>query len=459
MALVLAATGLFVYLRLQAQLDKTIDQELQTRARALTREIRVGDVGLGEAARSALRERGDFGQVLTADGRLFDPGAQPSGPPVLGAAEVRTADARTSVFEQNGVPRLDHEPVRLLAMPISFEGHPLIVIVGSTLNDRNEALSNLETLLLIGGPVALILASLAAYATVAAALRPVEAMRRRAAGISAADSSQRLPLPAADDELRRLGETLNEMLARLHAAVERERAFVDDASHELRTPLALHKTELEVALRYAESPEELRAAIASAIEESDRLWRLAEDLLFMARADKGGLALNRQPVEVSTLFAGVEERMGPRVRAAGRALEVDGADALAVEADRDRIEQALGNLVENALRHGWGTIRLSARPGERGTELHVTDSGPGFPADFLPHAFERFRRADAARSEGGTGLGLAIVGEIAHAHGGRAEAENSPGGGADVWIELATPDGDGRSAPARDPGEQRSGLT
>src|SRR5439155_15349146 len=128
--------------------------------------------------------------------------------------------------------------------------------------------------------------------------RPVEATRRRATEISAAQTEQRLPVPPAQDELRRLGDTLNQMLDRLQAAVERERAFVDDASHELRTPLALHRTELELALRYGQDTTELRAAIASAIEEADRLSELAENLLVLARADKGRLAIDPEPVAV-----------------------------------------------------------------------------------------------------------------------------------------------------------------
>jgi two-component system, OmpR family, sensor kinase len=435
MALVLAATGLFVYLRLESQLTKTIDGDLADRARALTREIRVADVGLGEAARSDIRAHGSFAQVLNDRGALFDANSQPSGPPELDPAQVRAAREGSIYFEAPHVPKLGAHRARLLAMPIRFEAQPLIVVVSESLASRDDALANLRTLLLIGGPIALLLASLAAYATVAAALRPVEDMRQRAAKISSAEGDQRLPVPAADDELRRLGETLNEMLARLQASLERERAFVADASHELRTPLAMHKTELELALRYADDPQELRAAIASAIEESDHLWRLAEDLLFMARADKG-LVIDREPVTVATLFADVEERLAPRVRSANRSLAVKSPDGLAVNADRERIGMALRNLIDNALLHGTGEIRLSARSGKRGTELHVSDSGPGFRPDFLPHAFERFRRGDAARGEGGTGLGLAIVEAIARAHGGRAAARNRPEGGADVWIEL-----------------------
>jgi two-component system, OmpR family, sensor kinase len=437
MAVVLAATGLFLRLRLETSLDQSIDRDLRSRAAGLVREIRVGDKGLGEAARNALNHQGEnFAQVLTGSGRLFHPSGQPSVLPVLDQREVRQARVRTIVVEHPHVPGLGGEPVRLRASPIVFEKTPLIVVVGASLGDRDEALSSLTTLLLIGGPIALLLASLAAYGTVAAALRPVELMRERAAEISTAEAGERLPVAPAHDELHRLGETLNEMLDRLQAALERERAFVDDASHELRTPLALHKTELELALRYGESSEELRASIASAIEEADRLARLAEDLLLMARSDKGRLAIEAKPVEVGVLYANVSGKLGGRALEAGRKLGVDQPNGLMVQADRPRVEQALTNLVDNALRHGEGPIRLWAHSGADGVELHVSDTGPGFPPDLLQHAFDRFTRGDAARAEGGTGLGLAIVEAIASAHGGRAEAANSPNGGADVWIVL-----------------------
>jgi two-component system OmpR family sensor kinase len=438
MALVLGATGLFVYLRLEAQLDQTINRDLRSRATDIAALIRVSDRGLGEPARSGLKQREEsgFAQVLTPSGRLFDRSAQPIGHSVLDPAEVQEASAASTYVERPDAPGVRKGPVRVLSRPINFEGQPLIIVVGTSLADRNDALSNLATLLLIGGPVALLLASLAAYCTVAAALRPVEAMRGRAAEISDAEAEQRLPVPEAQDELHRLGETLNEMLDRLQAAVERERAFVDDASHELRTPLALHKTELELALRYAEGTEQLRAAIGSAIDESDRLSRLAEDLLVLARADKGRLSIDVQPLGVEGLFDGLRMRLGSTAREAGRSLTAEDADGLVIEGDRTRVEQALTNLVDNALRHGDGPIRLWAHPTDEGVELHVTDDGPGFPPDFLPHAFKRFRRVDAARAEGGTGLGLAIVEAIARAHRGRAGARNAPQGGADVWIEL-----------------------
>jgi signal transduction histidine kinase len=243
-------------------------------------------------------------------------------------------------------------------------------------------------------------------------------------------------VPPAKDELARLGETLNQMLGRLQTALERERSFVDDASHELRTPLAAHKTELELALRYGESKEEFREAIASAVEEADHLNQLAEDLLVLARAEKGQLSVDVRPTKVGPLFETIRERYEERVAEAGRRLVVGYADGISAPSDGVRVQQALTNLVENALRHGDGEIRLWARSDPGRIELHVSDSGTGFAPEFLNRAFERFSRGDTGRTTPGTGLGLAIVDEIARAHGGQAGAANLPEGGADVWIEL-----------------------
>jgi two-component system, OmpR family, sensor kinase len=438
MAVVLAATGLFLYLRLESDLNRSIDRDLESRSGQLIREVRVRDVGLGESARSIMGRRPeDFAQVLTKSGRLFDP-PQKTKHPALHPRQVAAARAGEITFERP--QRHGDSSERFLARPFQFETHSLIAVVGASLESRDEALSNLLTLLLIGGPAALLLASIAAYWTVRAAMRPVEAMRRRASEVSASGSGQRLPVPRAEDELRKLGVTLNEMLDRLQTALERERAFVDDASHELRTPLAAHKAELELALRYGATTAELRGAIASAIEEADRLAQLAESLLVIARSDKGELQLKLEPVALPDIFATVRDRLGARAERDSRPLVFDDGAPDAVEADRIRLEQALGNLVENALRYGEGTVRVWSQSAGGRLEIHVSDEGPGFPPDFLPHAFERFRQADTARSGDGTGLGLAIVKAIAEAHGGQVGARNSTGGGADVWIDLARAD-------------------
>jgi signal transduction histidine kinase len=226
------------------------------------------------------------------------------------------------------------------------------------------------------------------------------------------------------------------MLARLEEAFARERRFVSDASHELRTPLAILKGELELARRKGRSVQELEAALRAAAEETDRLVQLAEDLLVIARSDQGRLPIRTSDVRVRELLTIVRERFARRAADRQAELLVDGRDDLVAEADPRRLEQALGNLIDNALRYGGRRIQLAATAEGDTVELHVRDDGPGFPAGFIDSAFDRFTRADLARGRGGAGLGLAIVDAIARAHGGRAHARNRPEAGADVWLTL-----------------------
>jgi signal transduction histidine kinase len=225
------------------------------------------------------------------------------------------------------------------------------------------------------------------------------------------------------------------MLARIEEGLERERRFVADASHELRTPLALLKAELELGVARARSADELAETVRSAAATTDRLARLADDLLLLARAEQGSVPLRRAPVDVLDTLDGVARSFAVRADTERRRVVVAAAEPLVVTADRLRLEQAVGNLVENAFRHGAGGVTLDARRSDGFVELHVTDEGPGFPEPFLPHALERFSRADG-RSPDGSGLGLAIVETIARAHGGGARVANRPGGGADVAILL-----------------------
>ncbi len=448
MAILLVALGLFVYLRFRSHLDATIDQGLRSRADDVGLIVTQSDADLREGKR-LLPSRESFAQLLTPRGRIIDSTPGLGGAPLLSDAERAAAVRGQGLVDRGASPPALRDPVRLLARPIHAHGRDLVIVVGSATDDRADALRNLRTVLLIGGPVALILASLAGYGMAAAALRPVEAMRRRAAAISAAEPDERLPVPESRDELARLGLTLNSMLDRLATALERERTFVDDASHELRTPLAMHKTELELALRYGGSASELRAAIASAVEEADRLGQLAEDLLVVARSDKGRLALDLQPVDVRELLDAVRERFAQRAAEAGREIAVDAPSELRVDGDPLRLEQALTNLVDNALRHGRGEIRLRAAAAGEAVRLHVEDGGSGLPPEFVERAFERFTRADSGRAGGGSGLGLAIVAAIAQAHRGSCGAASRPGGGADVWIELpAAGPGGGSGVPA-----------
>jgi signal transduction histidine kinase len=437
MAVVLAGLGAFLYLRFEQEVTETVDQGLRASADKVAVLVREAGFGLQEGApEGALIEAEEsFAQVLGENGRILDATPLVGAEPLLGPDELERAGQETVFLDRPPPPGLDAR-VRLLATPVQVQDQLLVVVVGASLDDRDDALSTLRSQLLVGGPVVLVLTSLLGYLLAGAALHPVESMRRRAAEISAAAPGRRLPVPPARDEISRLGETLNEMLERLETALLRERRFVADASHELRTPLALLKAELELALRRSRSPRELEAAVRSAAEETDRLSQLAEDLLLLARADQGVLPLHVSELDAGELLDRVAGRFRRRASDARRAITVDTEPRLVIAGDSLRLEQALANLAENALRHGDGEIHLSAHRRGALIELHVLDRGPGFPSNFLPRAFERFSRADEARGRGGAGLGLALVEAVASAHGGSAGAANRDSGGADVWLSL-----------------------
>jgi two-component system OmpR family sensor kinase len=436
MAVVLALVGMLLYLQFRAHLDDTLNQGLRSRAGDVSALIQRNGSALDAPGRSVLVERGEsFAQILDAGGAVVDASPRLEHEPLLTPALLQRGLRRTFIFTRPNPFELA-EPARLLVTPVTARGRRLAVVVGAGADDRNSQLASLALLLVISGPIALLLASLAGYGVASAALRPVEAMRRKADEITEEDPGGRLPVGRADDEITRLGTTLNGMLARLERALDRERAFVADASHELRTPLAILKTEIELALRSGRTVDELRDALQSAAEETDRLTELAQALLVIARADRGKLPLAPGDIDSAQLLQAVSVRFDARVRASGRAILVEDAPPAHLTADARRLEQALDNLVENALRHGSGSIHLGAAVHNGMVELHVRDEGPGFPPEFIAQAFERFTRADPARGRGGSGLGLSIVQMIARAHGGDARAANESDGGARVTIEL-----------------------
>jgi len=433
-ALVLAATGVFVYVRFESEVDNTVDAGLRSRASELSAVVRQSGGRLEAGNQQLVGRTESFAEVLDPAGRVIDSSPAIGDKSLLEAGELEDAAAGPLFLDSGPLPGLD-EGSRLLAVPVSSAAGKRIVVVGASTEASDDAQGDLGQLLLLGLPFALILASIAGYGVATAALRPVEAMRARAEEISNAAPDERLPVPATRDEVARLGETLNEMLARLGDALERERAFVADAGHELRTPLAILRTELELALAQDRSPEELRAALASAAEETDRLTQLSEDLLTIAQTERGELPLRLEPLRLGAGFEAVERRFARRAAEAGRRIEVGEGGEIELDSDRLRVDQAVGTLVDNALRYGAGTITLAARRTGPDVEIHVTDEGEGFPPAFIDHAFERFSRAPGVR-DGGSGLGLAIVATVAEAHGGSAHAANRPLGGADVWLVM-----------------------
>ena len=462
MAVVLTGVSVVLYASFQSGLNSSLNDVLHARAADLTGLAqRVGMAGLATTSQPLPTSGSSFAQVVTPEGHVLAGSTGASSRALLTAGERRRA-AQSSFMVTRG------ERVRLLAEPL---GPGDVLVVGVSLAKRERTLGTISDGLMIGGPLALLLASLAAYTLAGRALRPVEAMRHRAARILPASVGKRLPVPRPNDEVRWLGQTLNEMLARLEDGLERERAFVADASHELRTPLAILKSELELALRGSHDVIALRAAIESAADETDRLIALANDLLVIASAEQGRLPVRTEELAVDELFANLAGRFAQRAaashagagashaiadssrasadvsrqgngdsrRAKGASeatFEISVPPGLRVRADRQRLEQALSNLVDNALRYGGRPVRLRAIAVDGVVELHVVDQGPGFPAPFVAHAFERFSRPEGDRSQPGNGLGLAIVEAIARAHGGHAEARNAADAGADVALVL-----------------------
>lgn len=436
MAFVLAATGWFLYMRVDTHLAAGLDRQLRLRAHDLT--LLVGEPGasLKVATGAPYVERGeDYAQLVARDGRVVDATNPLGTASLLSPEELRRARRESFFLDRGSVPGLD-EPSRMLVSSIPGNSRRLILIVGATRADRIETLGSLRNELLIVGPIALALATLAGYFLAGLSLRAVESMRRQAAAISSETPGERLPVPATGDEVERLGETLNEMLGRLESGLERERAFVADAGHELRTPLALLRTELELALHHAETPEELTNAVRAASEEADRLAQLADDLLLIAGTERGRLPLRLETLETSDLLGSIASRFEWRAQEAGRTVRVVAPQSFPVRGDRIRLEQALGNLCDNALRYGKGEVRLSAAQSNGLIELHVTDEGGGFPPELIERAFDRFARLDQVRARGGSGLGLSIVRAIAEAHGGSAQLANRNGSGADVWVSV-----------------------
>jgi signal transduction histidine kinase len=426
-AVVLAGMGTFVYLRVGDSLLESVDATLSSQADEAAFDVRRGDVrDLDVTGGTTLA------QVVDSRGHVLHSVPRGLGR-LLPVADVREASTGGRVRRSVSL-RAPQGDWRVLAIPNGPSDQ--VVLVARSLEPRDDSLARLLRQLLVATPFALLLAALAGYALAAAAMRPVEAMRRRAASVSAA-SPGRLPVPPSGDEIARLATTLNDMLARLEAAFEHERRFVADASHELRTPLALLRAEIEIALRRPRSAAELETTLRSAGEETERLSRLAEDLMLMARADRRPLPLRRETVAAESVLAAVAGRFAAAGEAAD-SIRVEDTDAL-LDADADRLVQAVTNLVDNSLAHGAGPVVLFAVERDDVVELHVADSGEGFDEAFLPRAFDRFSRADEARGRGGTGLGLSIVELIAGAHGGRARAANRPEGGADVWLAIPRP--------------------
>jgi two-component system OmpR family sensor kinase len=435
MALLLAAAGAFLYVRLGAELLRTIDSALLSEADAVAAGIGQQGAAFSGGPR-ATRGLAPVAQVLGPGGTVRESSSSVASAPLVPPGILPRI--RGPAFFDRQVPGI-RGTVRLVVVPQAGGQPHTWVVAGASLQSRDDVLSALLVLLLAGGPVTLAAASAAGWAVAGAALRPVERMRQEATAISVSDRGRRLPTPATHDEIARLGSTLNAMLDRLQAAFDRERRLVDDASHELRTPLAILKAELDLAQSRSRTAAELRAAVRSASEETDRLTTLAETLLVYSRIEGGQVPVHRQEARLDRILRDACSSLAARAESANVTVRADPHPVTAV-VDPVRIRQAVENMVGNALAHtppgGW--IRASATRQDSTVQLTVEDTGTGFDPGFIPRAFEPFARGAprTPQASQGAGLGLAIVQAIAHAHGGHATAENRAEGGARVTVVL-----------------------
>jgi len=455
---VITVAGLAFLGQLRASLNAALDATLQPRAAALARQVARAKTlplpGLGSDQQGNFSGADEVRQVLSPAGRVLSTSQAAGDRPLLTGGALRQAAGGSVTF----TTAIEGERERILAIRAHRGSRTVVVLAGASTDVADAAQARARMIILAAGPPAVAVAGLGAWLLTGAALRPVARMRRRLADITEDNSGARLPVPATGDEIASLAVTMNSLLDRLQRALARQRGFVADAGHELRTPLTALKGELELAARPGRSRQALAAAVSAAADDTDRLIRLAEDLLLLARAEEGAAFLHPQRIDVSDVLSAAVGGLAAQAEAREVTLCLDADRPLPAVADPDRLRQALDNLIHNAIRHspGGSAVEVTGHAGPRGSSLsaviEVCDHGPGFPPEFLPHAFERFSRADPGRSraDGGAGLGLAIVAFIAHAHGGRALADNRPQGGARVRIELPAGPVPGRTAETGD---------
>jgi hypothetical protein len=422
-ALVLLVCLLVLHEALDRQLDGALANDLSGRYDDLSAAVGARD----------LRAVADdpLAQLYAADGTVVAASRGFRDTRLLTPAQVEavTRQQTTSAELPVGVHGAESD-VQLL----TGRTHNYVLAVAARSDVVDNAGGRQLVVLALAAPLLIAGLAAAGWVIVRATLRPVGLLAREAAAISSLDAERRLPEVEGDDEIARLAATLNRMLARLQVAFARERAFVDDASHELRTPLAVLRGEIELALGALGDRDELEQSLQAAKTQAERLTRLAEDLLLLARDRDGTLAVNRQPVDLLDLLRAEAASLGP---ALGVDISVSG-EAVVTEADPSRLRQVLANLAANSAAARASHVRVTLGRGHGELTVEWADDGLGFTDELLASAFERFVRGDTARAEtGGAGLGLSIVRAIAAAHGGSVSVRNGPPlGGAVVTLIL-----------------------
>lgn len=450
LAAVLVALALFVVLRLRADLTADSDGRLTDAGAELARAYRVEGASEFHDTSGSILPHGDaLAQVLDSNGQLVTiHGGEAARTPLVGDgtfASARGGAERHVTIEAGSPPTRYRADVR----PVDRRGRRYVLVTAESLAPADRAVKRVVTLFLIGGPAAIVLTAAGGWWLARRSLRPVERMTEQAGRMGADDLDRRLEVPRTEDEIARLARTLNSMLARVERGVHDKRRLIADASHELRAPLTAMRAELDVALDDPALDRSAREVLASARDEVARMSRVVADLLTLATIDERGLELVEEEVDLRDLADAVAARFeshGP--------VEARGEHVL-VRGDSLRLDQALANLVDNALKFG-GAARIDVALKGDAARVTVADDGPGVPPAERERVFERFVRLDAARGRGGSGLGLAICREVVEAHGGSVRIDDAPDGGSCFALELpaarrasAMPASRRHAAPAR----------
>jgi heavy metal sensor kinase len=455
LAVILIVVGAFLLVRLQAGLIAGVDTNLDDHANDVAIDLQGGGGrSFQDLTASSLRalSRGAFAaQLESTDGRVLLSTDEPTGRQPMITASVREQVLRGDPVRLTSQLGPERARFRVLAVPYSYRGATDVLVVARSLVDVDESVRRLRLLLVVAVPVAVAVAGAGGWMLARKALLPVGRMTLKAGVISADRLQERLAVPRPRDELGRLAGTLNDMLDRIERGVQEQQRLVADASHELRTPLAVMRSEIDVWLRAPGLPAQAREALESVGEEVERMSRILDNLLTLARIDEGRLDLLCAPQRLDELVGDVLDKLRPIAQAKGIALEVGGEGA-EVLADGPRFELVITNLVDNAIKYTGpgGSVRVRLWRDRQEAGISVSDTGPGIREDALPHLFDRFYRADAARSRaaGGSGLGLAICREIVTAHGGRLWAESTVGVGSSFSLAMPLAGETIRVAPA-----------
>jgi heavy metal sensor kinase len=439
LAVVLSAFGVSAYLAMRHSIRKTVDEELVIRAEGvhqlIERTIARGakaDLPEGLREHTELRQGGALLQVSDGQGNWLYRSTVMSD---YGVPRPSTVPKRATEFTGRDVP------LRIWTQQVTVGGESYLIQSAFEMDDFYEALQHFELLLLISIPSLLVCAAAGGYWISTRALAPVDQITQTARTISAQNLSSRLVVPDTGDELQRLSETLNGMLERLDAAFKKVTQFTADASHELRTPVAVMRTRAELALRKARSADEYRDVIAEVLAELEKTSALLDQLMFLARADSGAETLHFAATDVSEVLREACHQGSALAEAKqiGFQEQIPG-DSLWIQGDASSLRRLFLILIDNAVKYtpANGNVAVSLQRNDGYAIAQVRDTGIGIAETDLPNVFERFYRADKARTResGGVGLGLSIGRWITEVHAGTIEVQSSPGRGSMFQIRL-----------------------